>query len=110
MPGVSGEPAVTILVCSFYICMRGCGRIAPPAFPAPSDFRAKKVFRGQTSRELRGEIAEARLLFSPPPTRSCVAGRGRGWGVLQRTHQEFDSRRRPHPRPLPATQERVGGG
>jgi hypothetical protein len=37
MPGVSGEPVVTTLVC-FFICTQGCGRIARPAFPAPSDF------------------------------------------------------------------------
>jgi len=37
MPGVSGVTVVTILVCFFH-CTRGCGRIARPAFPAPSDF------------------------------------------------------------------------
>ena len=37
MPGVTGVTVVTMLVC-FFICMRGCGRIERPAFPAPSDF------------------------------------------------------------------------
>jgi len=37
MPGVPGVTVVTMLVC-FFICMRGCGRIERPAFPAPSDF------------------------------------------------------------------------
>jgi hypothetical protein len=36
MPGVSGVTVVTTLVCSFLFCMRGYGRIARPAFPAPS--------------------------------------------------------------------------
>jgi hypothetical protein len=38
MPGVSGVTVVTMLVC-FLFCIRGCGRIARPAFPAPSDFQ-----------------------------------------------------------------------
>jgi hypothetical protein len=36
MPGDPGEPVVNTLVCSFIVCMRGCGCIARPAFPAPS--------------------------------------------------------------------------
>jgi hypothetical protein len=37
-------------------CMRGCGRIVRPAFPAPSDFRGQDVSQ-QNSRAC-GEIAE----------------------------------------------------
>src|SRR5712672_2384266 len=40
MPGRSGVTVVTMLVCFFH-CMRGRGRIARPAFPAPSDFKGE---------------------------------------------------------------------
>jgi hypothetical protein len=57
MPGETGVTVVTTLVCFVFYCMRGCGRIVRPAFPAPSDF-----FRGrsskQNSRKTRGEIAK----------------------------------------------------
>jgi hypothetical protein len=41
-------------------CMRGCGRIARPAFPAPSDFHRAGRFL-QNSRDMRGEIADPHL-------------------------------------------------
>ena len=37
MPGRSGVTVVTTLV-RFLFCVRGCGRIERPAFPAPSVF------------------------------------------------------------------------
>src|SRR5467141_1835113 len=40
MPGRSGVTVVTMLVCFFH-CMRGRGRIARPAFPAPSIFSGR---------------------------------------------------------------------
>ena len=43
MPGRSGVTVVTTLVCLFF-CTRGCGCIARPAFPAPSDIRGRNVF------------------------------------------------------------------
>src|SRR3954465_5471816 len=36
MPGDSGGPSVTTLVCSLPFCTRGCGCIGHPAFPTPS--------------------------------------------------------------------------
>src|SRR5207247_5372509 len=39
MPGRSGVTVVTMLVCFVFYRTRGCGRIARPAFPAPSDFK-----------------------------------------------------------------------
>src|SRR5207244_5848208 len=36
---------------------RGCGRIARPAFPAPSDFRERDV-QDKTRAQSRGEIAK----------------------------------------------------
>src|SRR6266404_8342379 len=35
MPGRSGEPVVTTLVCFVFYCMRGCGCIKRPASPRP---------------------------------------------------------------------------
>jgi hypothetical protein len=43
MPGVSGVTVVTMLVCFVLFCMRGCGRVARPAFPAPFDWRVRKL-------------------------------------------------------------------
>ena len=57
MPGRSGVTVVTMLVCLFFYT-RGCGRIARPAFPAPSEFQ-KAGRSWQTSRETRGENAES---------------------------------------------------
>src|SRR5580698_10827171 len=51
MPGTPGEPVVTTLVCFVLFCMRGCGCIAPPAFPAPS------VIRGREFLQNSGEAA-----------------------------------------------------
>jgi hypothetical protein len=42
-------------------CMRGCGRIERPAFPAPSD--QKGGIYEQASRGTCGEIAELWLLL-----------------------------------------------
>src|SRR5437667_5334848 len=39
MPGRSGVTVVTMLVCFILFRTRGCGRIARPAFPAPSVLR-----------------------------------------------------------------------
>ena len=41
MPGCSGVTVVTTLVCLFFYT-RGCGRIARPAFPAPSDIKGTR--------------------------------------------------------------------
>jgi hypothetical protein len=53
MPGISGVTVVTTLVCFvFQNCMRGCGRIERPAFPAPSDCR-RRDFRQKLARNMR---------------------------------------------------------
>src|SRR5205809_299436 len=41
MPGYSGVPVVTMLVCFVLFRTRGCGCIGHPAFPAPSDFSGR---------------------------------------------------------------------
>src|SRR5512132_4049128 len=54
MPGRSGVTVVTMLVCFFH-CTRGCGRIARPAFPAPSVFEG--LFGDQLGRcSRRGNV------------------------------------------------------
>src|SRR5256884_5261875 len=55
MPGRSGVTVVTMLVCFFH-CMRGRGRIARPAFPAPSDFLGRTSCKN--SGKSRRGIAE----------------------------------------------------
>src|SRR4029077_19818347 len=41
MPGRCGCAVVTMVVCLFFYT-RGCGRIARPAFPAPSEFQGER--------------------------------------------------------------------
>jgi len=57
MPGCSGVTVVTTLVCFYLFCTRGCGRIARPAFPAPSFSKGRDV-DGKTRAKTRGEIAK----------------------------------------------------
>jgi len=57
MPGCSGVTVVTMLVCFYLFCTRGCGRIARPAFPAPSFSKGRDV-DGKTRAKTRGEIAK----------------------------------------------------
>src|SRR5579863_5948429 len=47
-------------------CMRGCGRIARPAFPAPSEFRGGMLCT--TRADSRREIAEVRPDVIAVPT------------------------------------------
>jgi hypothetical protein len=49
MPGDSGEPVATTLVCLLHFCTRGCGCSGHPAFPTPSDFHGAGRFQ-QNSR------------------------------------------------------------
>src|SRR5712672_3509432 len=57
MLGWSGVTVVTTLVCFVLFCMRGCGCIERPAFPAPSDIRRRDA-QGKTRAKTRGEIAK----------------------------------------------------
>ena len=58
MSGCFGVPVVTTLV-RFFCCVRGCGCIVHPAFPAPSIFLGR-MDRTQLGRHPRREMAEAR--------------------------------------------------
>jgi hypothetical protein len=71
MPGRSGVTVVTTLVCLFFYT-RGCGRIARPAFPAPSDLWAN--VSSKTSGASRRENAELCVKFEP---RHCEEPTGR---------------------------------
>jgi hypothetical protein len=57
MPGRSGVTVVTNS-CVYLFHTRGCGRIARPAFPAPSDF--ERVFNQQLGRLASRERSRAR--------------------------------------------------
>ena len=55
VPGRSGVTVVTMLVCFILFRTRGCGRIARPAFPAPSEFSGRDVHKqnsGISGREI----------------------------------------------------------
>src|SRR5258706_4891619 len=65
MPGETGVTVVTMLV-RFFSCVRGCGCIERPAFPAPSDIRRRDA-QGKTRAKMRGEIAKPCLA-----TRGCL--------------------------------------
>jgi hypothetical protein len=52
MSGETGVTVVTMLVCSILFCMRGCGRIERPAFPAPSDLRGQDI-KAKLARQAR---------------------------------------------------------
>src|SRR5205814_5202503 len=56
--GMPGEAGVTVVdnSCAFLFCMRGCGRIDRPAFPAPLISRAGQI-RSKLGRPRR-EIAQ----------------------------------------------------
>src|SRR5258706_8655118 len=69
MPGRCGVTVVTTLVCLFFYT-RGCGRIARPAFPAPSDFLKARKFM-HNSGGLRREIAKVRLARGRSRSRRC---------------------------------------
>ncbi len=56
MPGCSGVTVVTNSY-AFLFCMRGCGCIARPAFPAPSDFRERDADSKPRAKTC-GEIAK----------------------------------------------------
>jgi len=62
MPGVSGVTVVTTLVCFYLFRIRGCGRVARPAFPAPSYLGGQEiqVKLAQNTRRDREGVAASR--------------------------------------------------
>src|SRR3954451_11147073 len=69
MPGEPGVTVVTMLVC-FLFCMRGCGRIERPAFPAPA-----QIYR-HNSDASRRENAEVCIIYPRGSLAHCnrIAG------------------------------------
>ncbi len=117
MPGCSGVLVVTTLACFVFYCMRGCGRIARPAFPAPSvseepdqnaNPRAKNMRRdrGVVHGDLPSLHARLRVVGS---RRAKLALRGRGWGAARHTLKQRFLRRDPPP-PTPPRRFAGGGG
>src|SRR5213080_1688723 len=59
MPGETGVTVVTMLVCFILFRTRGCGRIARPAFPAPSVISGRMIFakpRADRAARMRSHI------------------------------------------------------
>ena len=69
MPDDFGEPVVTYSY-AFLFCMRGCGRIERPAFPAPSDV-SDGLARSETRAEMRGEMAAVWVFAWRNPREMC---------------------------------------
>src|SRR5438876_309974 len=75
MPGRSGVTVVTTLVCFVLFCTRDCGRIARPAFPAPSEFSGTGLQskpRAKAAASSRNRVSRPGLFNLAP-----LAGRGR---------------------------------
>src|SRR5471030_2825495 len=79
MPGCSGEPVVTTLVCFIFYHTRGCGCIERPVFPAPSDWRVRKLIAklGRLAPRDRGLISLNVIARSNATTASAVARRAK---------------------------------
>src|SRR5277367_5424331 len=69
----------------------------------------REKFLAYLGRVASRDRGGASVLLPSHPRAKRVAGRGRGWGVLERTRWQCDSRSYPHPRPLPATRKRASG-
>src|SRR3954447_19395467 len=68
MPDESGVTVVTMLVC-FLFCMRGCGRVERPAFPAPSFSFGRNDSCITRANSRRGNAEACASLFElEPPT------------------------------------------
>jgi len=66
MPGESGVTVVTMLVCLFHFCTRGCGCIGHPAFPTPSDFMGENscTARAHHAAGMRSRVSSALWKFN----------------------------------------------
>src|SRR3954452_20425679 len=74
----------------FYFCMRGCGRIARPAFPAPS-YQWAARFR-HSSRNTCGEIANPYFTVIASKAKQSI-GQQRKCGLLRRFASRNDGLR-----------------
>src|SRR6202011_2312986 len=88
MPGCSGGPVVTMLVCFILFRTRGCGCIGRPAFPTPSFFRGERFAKlGRIAPRDRGGLS-TNFVVIPAKAGSSIPeaaeNKSRGRGVLDR--------------------------
>jgi hypothetical protein len=94
MPGYSGGPVVTMLVCFILFRTRGCGCIGRPAFPTPSQGEGSIHYSGASRR---GNAESCRVTTNAPHSQSSSPGltgrpsipetpvmESRGRGILDR--------------------------
>src|ERR1700738_3879362 len=97
-----------MLVCVFFaqFCTRDRGCSAHPAFPAPSDFKARKFTQnlGRIAPQDRGVMCGD---LHPRGATGGGGGCGRGWGVYQLARLAASLLRHPPP---PTPPHRFAGG
>src|SRR5712672_2026689 len=76
MPGDPGGPVVTMLVCLFHICTRGCGCIVRPAFPTPS-FSRREEFRQTSGTSCRENAKVCLNVIASEAMQSILPRKGR---------------------------------
>src|SRR5437899_3232064 len=77
MPGRSGVTVVTTLV-RFLFCVRGCGCIGHPAFPAPSVLRAANVLAKSRARRAARIWSRAVIARSKATKQSTLTSQQHG--------------------------------
>jgi hypothetical protein len=79
MPDVSGVTVVTN-ACAYYHYARGCGRAERPAFPAPSDWRVRKIpgkTRAKHAAGMRTDVSICVIARSGATKQSISPRKGR---------------------------------
>src|ERR1700680_3131222 len=91
MPGYSGGPVVTTLVCFVLFRTRGCGCIGHPAFPAPSVLEGHRLAKlGRNAPRERGFMSDRLPAGTRYPTGENIWGdvrARRGAGVFRESHR-----------------------
>jgi hypothetical protein len=91
--GMPGDTGVTVVTNSyaFLFCMRGCGRIVRPAFPAPSEFQMRFI-TGKTRAPRAARPRRCRCVYKRDRRGVCI-GEYRGCLSLPRLCPFVGSRR-----------------
>jgi len=112
MPGQSGEPVVTTLVCSFYFACEAAGALDTRHSLRPLLFWGEDSL--QSSDGLRRENGDSRFLPSLHPPKPLGEGGWRGGvgggGCFSGLDVDMIRGETPPPTPPRNAQERVGGG